>query len=100
MNAKKRNGEVQPVFSTDSVLVPRVHNLNGHAVEVTYLGRSTDSKNTWILWNAQEPFLIGLLRQGKMGYVFEQRTSAGPILHENLASQYVHKMIGAAARWR
>lgn len=75
-------------------LVPSVQRVGSREIEVTYLGNNTHGQPTWVLWNSSEPFLIGMLVQGKLGFTFEQRTSSGVMLHENISLQRVQRALG------
>lgn len=77
-----RDGEI--AFSTRR-MVPAVQRFGDRDIEVTFLGNNTFGEPTWILWNPSEPYLIGVLRQGKIGFTFEQRTSQGVMLHEDIS---------------
>jgi hypothetical protein len=88
------DGAIEPIFGTQRLL-PVKQKLGEREIEVTFLGNNADGQPTWILWNAKEPLLIGVLRQGKLGYTFEQRTSVGPMVHENLSTARVQRMLGA-----
>lgn len=94
MSKAQTSGELEPIFGTQP-LIPVRERLGDRDIEVTFLGANARGENTWILWNADEPFLIGMLRQGKLGYTFEQRTSVGPVVAENLSVQRVQRMLGA-----
>lgn len=76
-------------------MVPQVQTMGNRDIEVTFLGLNTHGKPTWILWNPREPHLIGLLTQGTLGYNFEQRTSAGVFLHENISLNRLNKALMA-----
>lgn len=86
-----RNGSV--ALSKD-VLVPTVQRIGRNDIEITYLGTNSAGQATWIMWNADDPHLIGMLSQGKMGYHFEQRTSTGVMLHENISLSRVQRALG------
>ncbi len=75
-------------------LMPVVQRIGSRNIEITYLGKNSEGLPTWIMWNAAEPHLIGLLRQGRMGYHFEQRTSSGVMLHENISLSRVQRALG------
>lgn len=93
MSNVQSDGAIQPIFGTQR-LVPVKHRLGEREIEVTFLGNNSSGEPTWILWNATEPLLIGVLRQGKIGYTFEQRTSAGAMVYENLSQPRVQRMLG------
>jgi len=92
-------GEVEQTESDEVVLsrqamVPIVHRVgDGREIETTFLGNNAFGQPTWVLWNPQEPYLIGVLREGKAGYTFEQRTSQGVMLHEGVSFKKVQKML-------
>ena len=75
-------------------LAPAVQAIGGREIEITFLGRNAHGQPTWIMWNASEPYLIGMLCQGKMGYNFEQRTSQGVLVHENISLSRVQRALG------
>ena len=75
-------------------MVPTMQRIGGRDIEVTFLGNNTLGQPTWILWNSAEPYLIGLLRQGKIGFTFEQRTSNGVMLHEGISMARFQREIG------
>ncbi len=85
---------LEPIFGTQR-LVPVLQRMGDREIEVTFLGDNARGEPTWVLWNPKEPLLIGVLRQGDLGYTFEQRTSVGPMVHENLSGQRVQRMLGA-----
>ncbi|MBO1901751.1 hypothetical protein J4H92_07265 [Leucobacter weissii] len=74
-------------------LVPTLHRIGNREIEATFLGNNTHGQPTWVLWNADEPYLIGVLRQGKMGFTFEQRTSAGVEIHEDVSFKRVRRAL-------
>lgn len=74
-------------------MIPRVQKMGERDIEVTFLGLNAQGRPTWILWNEEEPMLIGLLTQGRLGFTFEQRTSAGVLLHENISLNLVNKAL-------
>ena len=84
------SGEV--VLSTE-VMVPAVHRIGDRDIETTFLGENAFGQPTWVLWNPEEPYLIGVLRQGRLGYTFEQRTSQGVMLHEDVSFKKVQKAL-------
>lgn len=75
-------------------MVPSVQRVGDREIEITYLGNNTYGQPTWVLWNPLEPFLIGMLIQGKLGFNFEQRTDQGVMLHENISLQRVQRALG------
>ncbi|MBK0417759.1 hypothetical protein JD276_01740 [Leucobacter sp. CSA1] len=89
---QSQNGGV--VLSTQR-MVPTVQRFGDRDIEVTFLGNNTFGQPTWILWNAREPYLIGILRQGRIGFTFEQRTSQGVMLHEDISLTRLQRAIGA-----
>lgn len=74
-------------------MVPTMQHIGDRDIEVTFLGLNTVGRPTWILWNPGEPHLIGLLTQGAIGYNFEQRTSAGVFLHENISLNRLNRAL-------
>jgi hypothetical protein len=74
-------------------MVPSMQRVGNREIEVTYLGNNTYGQPTWVLWNPNEPFLIGMLIQGKLGFDFEQRTDSGVMLHENISLQRVQRAL-------
>lgn len=75
-------------------LMPTVQRIGARDIEFTFLGPNSDGQPTWVMWNANEPYLIGVLRQGKIGYTFEQRTTDGPLLLEGISLQRVQRALG------
>ncbi|WP_217136652.1 hypothetical protein [Leucobacter chinensis] len=76
-------------------MMPRVQKMGNRDIEVTFLGLNSNGKPSWILWNPNEPHLIGLLTQGSLGYNFEQRTSVGVFMHENISLNRLNKALMA-----
>lgn len=75
-------------------MVPSVQRVGSREIEITFLGNNTKGQPTWVLWNPLEPYLIGMLIQGKLGFHFEQRTGQGVMLHENISLQRVQRALG------
>lgn len=75
-------------------MVPSVQRVGDREIEVTFLGNNSKGQPTWVLWNPLEPYLIGMLIQGKLGFHFEQRTGQGVMLHENISLQRVQRALG------
>lgn len=75
-------------------MVPSTQRVGSREIEVTFLGNNTHGQPTWLLWNPLEPYLIGMLVQGKLGFNFEQRTDQGVMLHENISLQRVQRALG------
>ncbi len=75
-------------------LVPSVQRFGNREIETTFLGNNSDGNPTWMLWNPLEPYLIGILRQGKLGFTLEQRTDHGVMVHENISLKRLQKAIG------
>ncbi len=75
-------------------MVPSVQRVGNREIEVTFLGNNSKGQPTWVLWNPSEPYLIGMLIQGKLGFHFEQRTDQGVMLHENISLQRVQRALG------
>ncbi|NLA66144.1 MAG: hypothetical protein GX862_09570 [Leucobacter sp.] len=84
----------QSVTLSTRAMVPSMQRVGDRQIEVTYLGNNTHGQPTWVLWNPSEPYLIGLLVQGKLGFTFEQRTDQGVMLHENISLQRVQRALG------
>ncbi len=90
MSQVQQSGEV--TLSTRA-MVPVMQRVGNREIEVTFLGNNTHGQPTWVLWNPNEPYLIGLLIQGKLGFDFEQRTDSGVMLHENISLQRVQRAL-------
>ena len=75
-------------------LMPSMQRIGGRNIEITFLGPNAQGQPTWIMWNAEEPHLIGMLCQGRIGYHFEQRTSSGVLVHENVSLVRVQRALG------
>lgn len=94
-----RMGGIQRQGETTSLptqsLVPQVQQFGEREIEITYLGENTQGRPTWIMWNHKEPHLIGLLTQGRLGFDFEQRTSAGVFFHENISLNRLNRALTA-----
>lgn len=76
-------------------MLPQVQRMGERDIEITFLGLNSDGRPSWILWNPFEPHLIGLLTQGRLGYNFEQRTSMGVFVHENISLSRLNKALMA-----
>lgn len=76
-------------------MVPMVQQFGKREIEMTFLGNNSHGQPTWILWNPAEPYLIGVLSQGKIGFNFEQSTSQGVMLHEGISLSRVQRALGA-----
>ena len=96
MSEMQNQAETQMLALSTDRLMPRVQRIGSQEVEITFLGPNTHGQPTWIMWNAKEPYLIGMLMQGKMGYHFEQRTSGGVDRLENLSLSRVQRMLGGS----
>ena len=94
MNEVLQQEEAVVALSTER-LTPRIQKIGSQEIEITFLGPNAAGQPTWIMWNANEPFLIGMLSQGKMGYHFEQRTSSGVQKLENISLNRVRRALGA-----
>ena len=90
MSQVQQSGEV--TLSTRA-MVPSMQRVGDREIEVTFLGNNTHGQPTWVLWNPNEPYLIGMLIQGKLGFDFEQRTDSGVMLHENISLQRVQRAL-------
>ena len=93
MNEVQQHGDGVVALSTDR-LIPHVQRIGQQEIEFTFLGPNRQGQPTWIMWNANEPFLIGMLSQGKMGYHFEQRTGEGVQRLENISLNRVQRALG------
>lgn len=93
MSEMQQPGNGSVALSTDR-LMPSVQRIGNRDIEVTFLGKNSSGMPTWIMWNATEPHLIGMLCQGRMGYNFEQSTSSGVMLHENISLSRVQRALG------
>lgn len=82
------------VALTRETLMPSVQRIGSRDIEITFLGTNAAGQATWILWNADEPYLIGMLCQSKMGFNFEQRTNYGVLVHENISLNRVQRALG------
>ncbi len=91
MSEVQQSGDVT---LTTRAMVPSVQRVGSREIEITFLGNNTHGQPTWILWNSLEPYLIGMLVQGKLGFTFEQRTDQGVMLHENISLQRVQRALG------
>lgn len=76
------------------MMVPSVQRFGNREIEVTFLGNNSDGRPTWLLWNSSEPYLIGILHQGKLGFTLEQRTDHGVMKQENISFTRLQKAIG------
>ncbi len=74
--------------------MPGVQRIGSRDIEITFLGENARGQATWILWNASEPHFIGILSKAPMGYNFEQRTSTGVLLHENISLTRLQRALG------
>ncbi|PRI11394.1 hypothetical protein [Leucobacter massiliensis] len=92
MNEMQQAGNGSVALSRET-LTPSVQRIGGRDIEITFLGNNSRGLPTWIMWNADEPYLIGMLCQGRMGYHFEQRTSSGTMLHENISLSRVQRAL-------
>ncbi|GAA1571802.1 hypothetical protein ACIFOC_01118 [Leucobacter aridicollis] len=93
MSEVQRQGEKVLALPTDR-LMPHIQRFGQQAIEFTFLGPNMQGQPTWIMWNANEPYLIGMLSQGKMGYHFEQRTGDGVQRLENISLNRVQRALG------
>lgn len=93
MSEVQQTGSAIVALSTDR-LMPRVQRIGDRDIEITFLGPNANGLPTWIMWNADEPHLIGMLSQGKIGYNFEQRTSSGVLVHEGITLNRVQRALG------
>lgn len=93
MNEMRQSSRV-PLTLTTRAMVPEVQRVGTRDIEITFLGNNTFGEPTWVLWNPAEPFLIGVLRQGKLGFTFEQRTSQGVMIHEGISLSRIQRALG------
>lgn len=93
MNDMEQTGE-QVVALSRERLMPTVQRIGGRSIEFTFLGPNASGQPTWIMWNSEEPYLIGMLCQGKLGYTFEQRTTDGPRILEGISLLRVQRALG------
>lgn len=84
-----QQSEAGEVALSTRYLVPMIQRIGNRDIETTYLGDNAFGEPTWVLWTAEEPYLIGILRQGQIGYTFEQRTSQGVMLHKDISFRRV-----------
>lgn len=96
--SEQGNSEAGEVVLSKQAMVPIVHRIGGRDIETTFLGDNAFGQPTWVLWNSEEPYLIGLLRQGQIGYTFEQRTSQGVMLHEDVSFKRVQRALISGGR--
>lgn len=75
-------------------LMPVVQRIGARDIEITFLGPNAHGQPTWVMWNASEPYLIGMLSQGKIGYTFEQRTTEGASVLEGISLNRVQRALG------
>lgn len=92
MSEMQQSGDEVLTLSTRA-MVPTVQRFGSREIEITFLGNNAHGQPTWILWNPNEPYLIGLLRQGKLGFTFEQRTGQGVMLHEGISLSRLQRAI-------
>lgn len=76
-------------------MVPVMQRIGDRDIEFTFLGTNDKGHPTWILWNAETPYLVGLLTQGGLGFTFEQRTSAGVMVHSHVPLEKVQQAISS-----
>ncbi|MFA5606135.1 MAG: hypothetical protein WDA07_02920 [Leucobacter sp.] len=93
MSEMQQTGAGSVALSTER-LMPSVQRFGGREIEITFLGPNQYGQPTWVMWNPTEPYLIGLLSQGRIGYHFEQRTDSGVLVHENISLQRVQRALG------
>lgn len=82
------------VTLSTQVLVPSVQRIGERDIETTFLGNNSSGQPTWMLWNAESPYLIGMLKQVDEGFTLEQRTDHGVMLHENISFRRLQRAIG------
>jgi len=93
MSEMQHTGTGSVALSTER-LMPSMQRIGTRDIEITFLGPNAQGQPTWVMWNASEPYLIGLLSQGRIGYHFEQRTSSGVFVHENISLTRVQRALG------
>lgn len=93
MNEVQQSKSDVVALSTER-LMPSVQRIGSRDIEFTFLGPNSSGLPTWVMWNADEPHLIGLLSQGKIGYTFEQRTTDGPRVLEGISLKRVQRALG------
>lgn len=76
------------------ILAPSVQRIGARDIETTFLGNDTYGQPTWVLWSAETPYLIGMLKQADIGFTFEQRTDQGVLIHENISFRRLQRAIG------
>ena len=92
MNEMQQSGSEALTLSTRA-MVPTTQRFGSREIEITFLGNNTHGQPTWMLWNPAEPYLIGMLRQGKLGFTFEQRTDQGVMLLEGISLSRLQRAI-------
>ena len=93
MSEAHENGDGIVALSTER-LTPQIQRIGQSEIEFTFLGPNVHGQPTWIMWNPDEPHLIGMLSQGRMGYHFEQRTGGGVQRLENISLNRVQRALG------
>lgn len=93
MSELQHQGE-DVVALTEAELLPAHQQIGSNDIEITFLGVNASGERTWIMWNKRDPYLLGMLRQSKLGYHFEQRTSSGVMYQENISLQRVRRALG------
>ena len=89
VSPEESSQDLAEVVLPDQQLVPTILRIGNRDIESTFLGENAFGEPTWVLWNAETPYLVGLLRRGQLGYTFEQRTSHGVMLHEDVSFRRV-----------
>lgn len=92
MSEMQQTGSDIVALSTER-LMPTVQRIGSRDIEFTFLGPNTKGQPTWVMWNAEDPYLLGMLSQGKIGYTFEQMTTAGPQVHEGISLSRVQRAL-------
>ena len=92
MSETEQSGSGEVVLSRQE-MVPAIIRVGNREIETTFLGDNALGQPTWLMWTPEEPYLIGLLRQGQLGYTFEQRTSQGVMLHEDVSFKRVQRAL-------
>lgn len=93
MSELQQSGD-EVVALGDAELQPAHQRIGANDIEITYLGLNASGERTWMMWNRREPYLLGVLREGKLGYHFEQRTSTGVMYQENISLKRVRRALG------
>ncbi|CAG7619880.1 hypothetical protein ACFPZL_00545 [Leucobacter soli] len=91
--SESQQAESDEVVLSRQTGVPVMVRIGGRNIETTFMGNNAFGQPTWVLWNPEEPYLLAVLRQGQIGYTFEQRTSHGVMLHEDVSFKRVQRAL-------